>query len=76
MCCGLLSFIQKISVVSCCTWKGLPFGRSPTFYILRTIRRENFQYTNKMFLLFRAIVKFCSTNRLLGNVNMKNVAFD
>ena len=30
---------------------------------------KSFQYAKRMFPLFRAIVKFCSTNRLFMNVN-------
>ena len=43
---------------------GSPFGRYPTFYTPISVGRKTFQYAKRMFPLFCAIVKFCSTNRL------------
>ena len=44
---------------------GSPFGYYPTFHTLTSVgRKQYFQYVKRMFPLFRAIVKFCSTNRL------------
>ena len=44
---------------------GSPFGYYPTFHTLTSVGRKHyFQYVKRMFPLFLAIVKFCSTNRL------------
>ena len=48
---------------------GLPFGRYPTFRLtFRSLsdvgRKKCFQYAKECFPLFRAIVKFCSADRL------------
>ena len=41
------------------------FGRYPTFHTMTSVQRKRcFQYVKRMFPLFRAIVKLCSTNRL------------
>ena len=44
---------------------GLPLGHYPTFSYSDECRtKTNFQYVKRMLPLFRAVVKFCSTNRL------------
>ena len=44
---------------------GYPFGHYPTFYTLMSVgRKKSFQYVKIMLPLFRAVVGFCSTNRL------------
>ena len=44
---------------------GSPLGCYPTFHTLTSVgRKQYFQYVKRIFPLFRAIVKFCSTNRL------------
>ena len=40
------------------------FGHYSTFHTLKSVGRKSFQYAKRMFPLFRAIVKFCSTNGL------------
>ena len=45
----------------------LTFRRYPTFHTLTSVgRKKCFQYVKRMFLLFLAMMKFCSTNRLFN----------
>ena len=70
--------ILKFGTINVATLRGKeedPFGHYPTFYTLMSVgRKKSFQYVKIMLPLFRAVVKFCSTNRLFkrrgdGRVN-------
>ena len=58
-------FFCHVNLAASGIYFGSPFGRYPTFHTLKSVgRKKCFQYVKRMFPLFRAIVKFCSTNRL------------